>query len=110
MPLKTVRFETYERFLNYLTKCRDNETLNVDETPTEAADHERAHIEKAEALGYTPVYAVRIFTSDGLTPVDIFVDFPNEEPTDSHLIEICLAPENPSEGDLEIVQKLRRES
>jgi hypothetical protein len=102
MPIETARFSTYESYLAHLQK--------TDEAPNALfiADHEREHFEAALRLGYRPIYALQHFTNDPSKPFTFAIDFIEKEPTSVDMIAICLAPREPSEGDLELVAQLRR--
>lgn len=102
MPISTLHFETHEAYIAWLKKTSEARKAK------EIADHERAHVEMARSLGYDAVYATQVFSSDPLVPFAFYTDFRGTEPTDEHLITICLAPDKPSLGDQTLVERLRR--
>ncbi|MEK6860072.1 MAG: hypothetical protein AABX54_04630 [Nanoarchaeota archaeon] len=74
--------------------------------------HERAHFERAKQLRYTPLYALSTYTIENPLNVLILfngVIFSEKNPTDRHMIKILLAPRDPSEDDLYVSRRLKRE-
>lgn len=94
-------FTNYQAYLEFL---RDK---TVCEDPNYVANHERQHLERALALGYSAHYGARIVGNDfPHILIEGFVDFPEIKPTNNHLIEILLAPDKPSEDDLRLANDL----
>lgn len=96
------RYDTYEECRDTLLRMGYNEKDLLF-----CLRHEKAHFEKAKALGYDPVYGVRMIPDCPPVVLTWFVDFRGKEPTDDDLIAILLAPENPGEDDINLAQKLQ---
>ena len=108
MAREVLRFESEEEFSNWVRKnANPHGVKNYDAEDT--ISHERAHFEKARALGYKPFYGVYAYFSgndDKREQYDAIVqyylvDYEGERPTPEDLIQILLAPEKPSIEDLD---------
>lgn len=72
-------------------------------------DHEKAHFQKAMELGYNPLYGIRMVVDSPPIILTGFVDFKERVPQGEDMVKILLAPENPSEDDLKLVERINRE-
>lgn len=76
--------------------------------------HEMAHFRKARSLGYYPHYGVyAIFgpedrSANHALVLSYFIDYRGKKPNARDLIEIYLAPQNPSAQDLENAARWRK--
>jgi len=97
-------FNDYEEYLGFLRNC------TTCDDPDYTANHERAHLQKAQVLGYEAIYGARIIGNDfPHILLEAFVDFPGQRPTSEHFIEILLAPDIPGEDDIELIANLNKE-
>jgi hypothetical protein len=111
----TLRFKSEEEFINWARKNAAKYGKVAMEEVEEIMAHERAHYEMAKKLGYLPVYRVSgILRGYENEPeraiVDAFeIDYEGRRPNPEDLIKIVLAPKNPSEADLDIAERCRKE-
>jgi len=116
MALERLYFKSEKEFSNWARRnarpCGKEAIKEVEKIII----HEKAHFEKAKSLGYDPVYGVDALfwkannAKQYNTEVESFlVDYKGIRPTPADLIRICLAPKDPSEGDLEIVARVKRD-
>jgi len=107
MTLEHKRYSTLEEYEKGLRET----TLSEVEIQL-FIEHERAHFEEAEKLGYVPVYALTRFYESGSNLATLLlacVTFQGRNPSPEHMIHILLAPKVPSDSDLYDALRLRKE-
>ncbi len=118
---EVLEFKSEEEFSNWAKRHADywiGDAVKAAEAAVKAAEAAEDSIthEKAKYLGYEPVYGVYacFLAGDkkkqcGAVLQYYQVDYKGKRPTPEDLIKICLAPKNPSIGDLDIVERCRKE-
>ena len=98
------RYDTYEECLGTLRrlKARDSTVLPI-------LEHEKAHFEKALELGYNPQYGIHMIVDCPPAILAGFVDFKGRVPEGQDMMDILLAPEQPGEDDLKLVEEIKGE-
>jgi|SRR3989344_7248210 len=104
MPMMEHTYATYEDCFKSLTRMN----ANPDEI-VECLDHEKQHFDKAKELGYQPVYGVKMVPEFPPIIDFYFIDFKDKKPVGQDMIDILLAPDQPGENDLKLVDRIRSE-
>ena|SRR3989344_971775 len=94
-------FESYDHCYDTLIRLKMN--------PSEArelVDHEKEHFDRALALGYTPIYVCYIL-ADTIPSIIGMTDFVGRVPEGLDMIDILMAPSQPSEDDIALATKIR---